>query len=87
MVEIRLSEAAGDRDRETLAADIFTERFLIERPLLKALKPEMEVPPVLLIDELNRTDEPFEAFLLEVLSDYQITVPELGTIKAPEARA
>jgi MoxR-like ATPase len=84
MVEIRLSEAAGDRDRETLAADIFTERFLIERPLLLALKPEIEGPPVLLIDELDRADEPFEAFLLEVLSDYQITVPELGTIKAPE---
>jgi MoxR-like ATPase len=84
MVEIRLSEAAGDRDRDTLAADIFTERFLIERPLLQALKPEIEGAPVLLIDELDRTDEPFEAFLLEVLSDYQITVPELGTIKAPE---
>ena len=84
MVEIRLSEAAGDRDRDTLAADIFTERFLIERPLLKALKPGIEGAPVLLIDELDRTDEPFEAFLLEVLSDYQITVPELGTIKASE---
>jgi MoxR-like ATPase len=84
MVEIRLSEAAGDRDRDTLAADIFTERFLIERALLLALRPEIEGPPVLLIDELDRTDEPFEAFLLEVLSDYQITVPELGTIKAPE---
>jgi MoxR-like ATPase len=84
MVEIRISEAAGDRDRETLATDIFEERFLIERPLLQALKPDPAGPPVLLIDELDRSDEPFEAFLLEVLSDYQITIPELGTIKAPE---
>lgn len=84
MVEIRLSEAAGDRDRETLATDIFDERFLIERPLLQALRPGLEGPPILLIDELDRSDEPFEAFLLEVLSDYQITIPELGTIKAPE---
>ncbi len=84
MVEIRISEAAGDRDREMLATDIFDERFLIERPLLQALKPDLGGPPVLLIDELDRSDEPFEAFLLEVLSDYQITIPELGTIKAPE---
>ncbi len=84
MVEIRIAEAAGDRDRETLATDIFDEQFLIERPLLQALEPELEGAPVLLIDELDRTDEPFEAFLLEVLSDYQITIPELGTIKAPE---
>ena len=84
MVEIRVSEAAGDRDRETLASDIFDERFLIERPILQALKPGLEGPPVLLIDELDRSDEPFEAFLLEVLSDYQVTVPELGTIRAPE---
>lgn len=84
MVEIRLAEATGDRDRQTLEGDIFSERFLIERPLLKALRPGVEGAPVLLIDELDRTDEPFEAFLLEVLSDYQITIPELGTIKAPE---
>lgn len=84
MMEIRLSEAVGDRDREQLAADIFDERFLIERPVLRALKPDMAGPPVLLIDELDRTDEPFEAFLLEVLADYQVTIPELGTIKAPE---
>ncbi len=84
MVEIRISEAAGDRDREMLATDIFDERFLIERPLLQALKPDLGGPPVLLIDELDRSDEPFEAFLLEILSDYQITIPELGTIKAPE---
>ena len=83
MVEIRVSEAAGDRDRETLAGDIFEERFLIERPILQALKPDLDGPPVLLIDELDRSDEPFEAFLLEVLSDYQVTIPELGTIKAP----
>jgi len=82
MLEIRLSEAAGDRDREALAADIFDERFLIRRPLLQALEPDIAGPPVLLIDELDRTDEPFEAYLLEVLSDYQITIPEIGTIKA-----
>jgi len=84
MVEIRIAEAAGDRDRETLATDIFDEKFLIERPLLQALRPEFEGPPVLLIDELDRADEPFEAFLLEALSDFQVTVPELGTIKAAE---
>jgi MoxR-like ATPase len=84
MVEIRVSEAIGDRDRDTLATDIFDRRFLIERPLLQALQPDLVGPPVLLIDELDRSDEPFEAFLLEVLSDYQITIPELGTIKAPE---
>jgi len=83
MVEIRVSEAIGDRDRDTLATDIFDRRFLIERPLLQALQPDLAGPPVLLIDELDRSDEPFEAFLLEVLSDYQITIPELGTIKAP----
>ncbi len=84
MVEIRIAEAAGDRDRETLAADIFDQKFLIERPLLQALRPGLEGAPVLLIDELDRSDEPFEAFLLEILSDYQITIPELGTIRAPE---
>ncbi len=84
MVEIRIAEAAGDRDRDSLASDIFDQSFLIERPLLQALRPGIEGPPVLLIDELDRTDEPFEAFLLEVLSDYQITIPELGTIRAPE---
>ncbi len=84
MVEIRLAEAAEDRDRSSLESAIFSERFLIERPLLKALKPSVSGPPVLLIDELDRTDEPFEAFLLEVLSDFQITIPELGTIAAPQ---
>jgi MoxR-like ATPase len=84
MVEIRIAEAAGDQDRDSLTSDIFSERFLIERPLLQALKPDLNGPPVLLIDELDRTDEPFEAFLLEILSDYQITIPELGTIRAPQ---
>jgi MoxR-like ATPase len=84
MVEIRVAEAAGAQDREKLAGDIFDPRFLIERPLLQALRPDPQGAPVLLIDELDRTDEPFEAFLLEVLSDYQITIPELGTIKAAE---
>ncbi|MEQ8967262.1 MAG: MoxR family ATPase [Azospirillaceae bacterium] len=82
MLEIRLSEATGDRDREALATDIFGEQFLIRRPLLQALEPDIAGPPVLLIDELDRTDEPFEAYLLEVLSDYQVTIPEIGTIKA-----
>ena len=83
MVEIRLAEATGEAQRETLDEDIFSEKFLIERPLLQALRPQVGGAPVLLIDELDRTDEPFEAFLLEVLSDYQITIPELGTIRAP----
>jgi MoxR-like ATPase len=82
MLEIRLAEAAGVTDREGLSQDIFNERFLIRRPLLQALEAEFEGPPVLLIDELDRTDEPFEAYLLEVLSDFQITIPEIGTIKA-----
>jgi MoxR-like ATPase len=83
MIEIRLAEAGGEGSRERLAEDVFARRFLIERPLLQALEPHDEGAPVLLIDELDRADEPFEAFLLEVLSDYQITVPEIGTIKAP----
>ena len=82
MIEIRLAEAAGDLDRDTLTDDIFSERFLIKRPLLQALEPDVAGPPVLLIDELDRTDEPFEAYLLEVLSDFQITVPEIGTFHA-----
>ena len=84
MVEIRLAEASGDRDRDMLAKDIFDESFLIERPILQALMPQDGGAPVLLIDELDRTDEPFEAFLLEVLSDFQVSIPELGTLKAPE---
>jgi len=85
MIEIRLAEAAKDAHglaRDALAHDIFTERFLLKRPLLQALKPDDGVAPVLLIDELDRADEPFEAYLLEVLSDYQVTIPELGTIRA-----
>jgi MoxR-like ATPase len=82
MVEIRLAEAAGDVDRETLSKDIFTERFLIKRPILQALEPDLQGAPVLLIDELDRADEAFEAFLLEVLADNQVTVPEFGTIRA-----
>ena len=84
MIEIRLAEASGNTNRSALADDIFTEDFLIKRPLLRALEPHMAGPPVLLIDELDRADEPFEAFLLEVLSDFQITIPELGAIKAAE---
>ena len=84
MVEIRLAEASGDRGREQLESDLFSERFLIKRPILKALEATGGKAPSLLIDELDRTDEPFEAFLLEVLSDFQVTVPELGTIKAEE---
>jgi MoxR-like ATPase len=84
MIEIRLAEAAGDSNRETLGADIFSERFLIKRPLLQALEKDIGGAPVLLIDELDRTDEPFEAYLLEVLSDFQITIPEIGTIRAEE---
>ncbi|WP_435103877.1 AAA family ATPase [Arhodomonas sp. AD133] len=82
MVEIRLAEAGGVVDRERLAEDIFDERFLIRRPLLQALEPAPGGSPVLLIDELDRTDEPFEAFLLEVLSDYQVSIPEIGPVRA-----
>ncbi|MGF7163417.1 MoxR-like ATPase [Rhodoligotrophos appendicifer] len=82
MIEIRLAEASGTLDRERLGADIFAERFLIRRPLLQALELAAGAPPVLLVDELDRTDEAFEAFLLEILSDYQISIPELGTIRA-----
>ena len=84
MVEIRMAEAVGDRDRAALEGDIFSKRFLIERPLLQALEPAAGGAPVLLIDELDRTDEPFEAYLLELLSDFQITIPEIGTIVAEE---
>ncbi|QCK88896.1 MoxR family ATPase [Phreatobacter aquaticus] len=84
MIEIRMAEAEGSVDKERLSAGIFSERYLIKRPLLQALEPDVRGPPVLLIDELDRTDEAFEAFLLEVLSDFQVTVPELGTIKAAQ---
>jgi MoxR-like ATPase len=82
MMEIRLAEAGG-AGKTALEGEIFSERFLIRRPLLEALTPDPAGPPVLLIDELDRADEPFEAYLLEVLSDWQVTIPELGTIKAP----
>lgn len=86
MMEIKLAEAegGGETDRSTLEANLFSEQFLIKRPLLTALEPSDRGAPILLIDELDRTDEPFEAFLLEVLSDFQVTIPELGTVKAPE---
>jgi MoxR-like ATPase len=82
MIAIRLAEAEGAVDRERLTHDIFSERFLTKRPLLQALEPDTAGPPVLLIDELDRADEAFEAFLLEVLADNQVTVPEFGTVKA-----
>src|ERR1044071_2964049 len=82
MIAIRIAEAEGEGDRERLAHDVFSERFLIKRPLLQALEPDTAGPPVLLIDELDRTDEAFEAFLLEVLADNQVTIPEMGTVKA-----
>ncbi len=85
MMEIRLAEASGEKDRERLEHDVFSERFLIERPLLQAMRPQDGGAPVLLIDELDRTDEAFEAYLLEALSDFQITVPELGVVKADKA--
>ena len=82
MIEIRLAEADGKRSREQLGEDVFSRRFLLERPLLQALQAHDDGPPVLLIDELDRADEPFEAFLLEVLSDFQVTIPEIGPIAA-----
>jgi MoxR-like ATPase len=85
MIAIRLGEAEGNTDRGRLEDDVFSERFLIKRPLLQALEPDTAGAPVLLIDELDRTDEAFEAFLLEVLADYQVTIPELGTVKAPHS--
>ena len=85
MMAIRLAEAGGDTDRDRLQEDVFSARYLIKRPLLQALEAQEGGAPVLLIDELDRTDEAFEAFLLEILSDFQVTVPELGTITAPSA--
>ena len=84
MIEIRIAEAADEADRGRLEKDIFSSDYLIRRPLLEALQPDPSGPPVLLIDELDRTDEPFEAFLLEVLSDFQISIPEIGTVRAEE---
>ncbi|MCU0805738.1 MAG: MoxR family ATPase [Burkholderiales bacterium] len=82
MIEIRLAEAEGVKSREGIAEDIFSEKFLNRRPILQAIEGDLSGAPVLLIDELDRTDEPFEAYLLEVLSDFQVTIPEIGTIKA-----
>ena len=87
MLEIRLAELGGEagaEGRTRLAHDIFDERFLLKRPLLLALEADDAGPPVLLVDEIDRTDEPFEAFLLEILSDFQVTIPEIGTVRAPE---
>ncbi|MGX9353835.1 AAA family ATPase [Roseobacteraceae bacterium S113] len=84
MVAIRTAEATGAADRAGLQKELFSDEFLTERPLLEAMRPDPNGAPVLLIDELDRADEPFEAFLLEALSDFQVTIPELGTIKAPE---
>ncbi|MFB9149492.1 AAA family ATPase [Roseovarius ramblicola] len=84
MIAIRTAEAAGGVDRGHLKDELFTEEYLVERPLLQAMRPQSGGAPVLLIDEIDRTDEPFEAFLLEALSDFQVTIPELGTIHAPE---
>ena len=84
MVAIRAAEAGGGADSKALQAQLFSDDYLIERPLLEAMRPDPAGPPVLLIDELDRTDEPFEAFLLEALSEFQVTIPELGTIQAPE---
>jgi len=83
MMAIRMSEAEGGVDRSQLEQNIFSERYLVRRPILEALTPDVSGPPVLLIDELDRTDEAFEAYLLEVLSDFQVTIPEFGTVKAP----
>jgi MoxR-like ATPase len=84
MLEIRLSEASGTRDRDQIESDIFSEKYLIRRPVLQAISSPGGRAPVFLIDELDRTDEAFEAFLLEVLSDFQVTIPEFGTIRAEE---
>ena len=84
MVDIRMREASGDTNRDAMEDDVFSDRFLIRRPILQALEQVDGRAPILLIDELDRTDEAFEAFLLEVLSDFQVTIPELGTIKAAE---
>src|SRR5260370_5279501 len=84
MMAVRLSEAAGEHDKDRIEHDIFSERYLIKRPLLQAMEPSVEGAPVLLIDEIDRADEAFEAYLLEILSDFQVTIPEIGVVKAPE---
>lgn len=84
MIEIRMAEAAGVHDRAEMESGVFSEKYLIRRPVLEALESSVDGPPIFLIDELDRADEAFEAYLLEVLSDFQVSVPELGTIKAAE---
>lgn len=84
MIAIRTAEAIGNSDREALQTELYSDAYLIRRPLLEALEPDENGPPVLLIDEVDRTDEPFEAFLLELLSDFQVTIPEIGTVKATD---
>ena len=86
LLELRVAETASgvDRSRSALTGAIFSPEFLIKRPLLQALEPHPNGPPVLLIDEIDRADEPFEAFLLEILADYQVTIPELGTVRAAQ---
>jgi MoxR-like ATPase len=85
MMAIRLAEAAGEHDKDRIEHDVFSQRYLIKRPLLQALEPSPGGPPVLLIDEIDRADEAFEAFLLEILSDFQVTIPEIGAVKAEQA--
>ncbi len=84
MIEIRMEEAAGGVDRDAMERNVFSDRYLVRRPVMEALEGKEGAAPVFLIDELDRTDEAFEAFLLEILSDFQVTVPELGTIRAEE---
>ncbi|MDE0588327.1 MoxR family ATPase [Halocynthiibacter sp. C4] len=84
MIAIRSAEASGGASRDELQTELFSQDYLIKRPLLQAMEPHSEGPPILLIDEVDRTDEPFEAFLLEALSDFQVTIPEIGTVKAEE---
>ena len=87
MIEIRLAEAQGVHNRDDIAKEIFSDEFLIARPLLQALRSSEQGTPVLLIDEIDRADEPFEAYLLEILSEFQVTIPEIGTVKAAEPPA
>ena len=84
MIAIRTAEASGGASREDLQTELFSQDYMIKRPLLQAMEPHAEGPPILLIDEVDRTDEPFEAFLLEALSDFQVTIPEIGTVKAED---
>ena len=84
MMAIRLAEAAGEHDKDRIEHDVFSQRYLIKRPLMQALEPSAGGPPVLLIDEIDRADEAFEAFLLEILSDFQVTIPEIGVVAADQ---